>query len=199
MNGNLEISDPKRIRSAESPDVSETQAGAQVALAFHANWSGLPEALIPKIGLFLNKQEASRMTCVCRAFNTGITESYQIKRPLTKIRDDFKQEVGALTSDTEIPAYMYEGGRELSGHTDTVCFVTQLTDGRIVSGSRDNTLRVWDLGKSEDDDGFVQELSGHTDWVNSVTQLTDGRIVSGSTDKTLRVWGYVDPETGDAS
>ena len=90
--------------------------------------------------------------------------------------------------------------QKLSGHTGPVySVVTQLTDGRIVSGSRDNTLRVWDLGKSEDDDGFVQELSGHTDWVNSVTQLTDGRIVSGSTDKTLRVWGYVDPETGDAS
>ena len=199
MNGNLEISDPKRIRSAESPDVSETQAGAQAALAFHANWSDLPEGLIPKIGLFLNKQEVMRLRCMNTAFRRALDASETIKRPLTKIRDDFKQEVGALTSDTEIPAYMYEGGRELSGHTDTVCFVTQLTDGRIVSGSRDNTLRVWDLGKSEDDDGFVQELSGHTDWVNSVTQLTDGRIVSGSTDKTLRVWGYVDPETGDAS
>ena len=52
MNGKLEISDPKRIRSTESPDVSETQAGAQAALAFHANWSDLPEGLIPKIGLF---------------------------------------------------------------------------------------------------------------------------------------------------
>ena len=199
MSGKVDSLAPKRVRRSESPEVSGNQATAQAAHAFTPDWSGLPEGLIPKIGLFLNKQDASRMTCVCRAFNTGITESYQIKRPLTKIRDDFKQEVGALTSDTEIPAYMYEGGRELSGHTDTVCFVTQLTDGRIVSGSRDNTLRVWDLGKSEDDDGFVQELSGHTDWVNSVTQLTDGRIVSGSTDKTLRVWGYVDPETGDAS
>ena len=143
MNGNLEIRDPKRIRSAESPDVSETQAGAQVALAFHANWSGLPEALIPKIGLFLNKQDASRMTCVCRAFNTGITTSSQIKRPLTKIRDDFKQEVGALPSDTEIPAYTYNHVRVLSGHTDTVLSVTQVKDGRIVSASEDKTLRVW--------------------------------------------------------
>jgi WD40 repeat protein len=63
----------------------------------------------------------------------------------------------------------------------------------------DKTLRVWDLDKQEDDDGFVRVLTGHTSCVTSVTQLADGKIVSGSGDGRLRVWGYVNPETGEAS
>ena len=87
----------------------------------------------------------------------------------------------------------------LSGHTDYIASVTQLKDGRIVSGSHDNTLRFWDLDKQAGDDGYVRVLSDHTDEVYTVTQLKDGRIVSGSADKTLRVWGYVASKTGDAS
>ena len=143
MSGKVDSLAPKRVRRSESPEVSETQANAQAALAFHANWSGLPEGLIPKIGLFLNKQEVMRLRCMNTAFRRALDASETIKRPLTKIRDDFKQEVGALPSDTEIPAYTYNHVRVLSGHTDTVLSVTQVKDGRIVSASEDKTLRVW--------------------------------------------------------
>ena len=34
--------------------------------------------------------------------------------------------------------------RELRGHTDGVLCVVQLADGRVVSGSFDKSLRVWD-------------------------------------------------------
>jgi WD40 repeat protein len=59
-----------------------------------------------------------------------------------------------------------------------------------VSGSHDNTVRVWDL----DTGACLRVLEGHTDWVNSAALHADGRrVVTGSSDNTVRVW---DLDTG---
>ena len=62
--------------------------------------------------------------------------------------------------------------------------VCALGVGRIVSGSYDKTLRVWDSSSG----ACLRVLEGHTSDVSSVCALGDGRIVSGSEDNTLRVW-----------
>ena len=59
----------------------------------------------------------------------------------------------------------------------------KLNETTIVSGSRDETLRVWDLLNNTS-----QMLTGHEHWVLSVVKLNDTTIVSGSGDRTLRVW-----------
>ena len=131
----------RKKTTAEPPLVTQVAGGLRTDSP--VDWSALPQDLMSEIAVYLNKHNVSRLMCACRAFNTGITESYQIKRPLKEIRDGFKQEVGALPSGTEIPGYMYNHVRVLSGHENSVSSVTQLTDGRIVSGSYDKTLRVW--------------------------------------------------------
>jgi WD40 repeat protein len=56
---------------------------------------------------------------------------------------------------------------------------------RIVSGSYDKTLRLWDANTGRP---IGQPLKGHENWVSSVAFSPDGkRIVSGSYDKTLRL------------
>ncbi|MEP4197267.1 MAG: hypothetical protein ABJL99_16715, partial [Aliishimia sp.] len=56
---------------------------------------------------------------------------------------------------------------------------------RIVSGSNDNTLRIWDARSGDQ----LQVLRGHEGLVTSVAFSPDGRrIVSGSFEKTLRIW-----------
>ena len=56
---------------------------------------------------------------------------------------------------------------------------------RIVSGSDDKTLKVWDATTGQE----TLTLKGHTDGVRSVAFSPDGkRIVSGSDDQTLKVW-----------
>jgi WD40 repeat protein len=69
------------------------------------------------------------------------------------------------------------------GHTSGVDGALQLTDGHILSWSRDKTLRIWDT-----DGRSLTILEGHTDSVWGALQLIDGRILSRASDKTLRIW-----------
>ena len=80
----------------------------------------------------------------------------------------------------------------LEGHEGGVLSVDINLDGKIiVSGSYDETVRVWD-GESGD---CLRVLKGHEIWVNSVAVSGDGkRIVSGGGDKTIRIW---DGESGE--
>ena len=62
---------------------------------------------------------------------------------------------------------------------------------RIVSGSHDSTVRVWDAASGAE----LACLRGHDESVTSVAFDREGRrIVSGSWDKTVRVW---DAASGD--
>lgn len=71
----------------------------------------------------------------------------------------------------------------LKGHDDHVITCLQFYGNRIVSGSDDNTLKVWSAitGKC------LRTLVGHTGGVWS-SQMSANIIISGSTDRTLKVW-----------
>ncbi|KAJ6523257.1 WD40-repeat-containing domain protein [Mycena vulgaris] len=75
----------------------------------------------------------------------------------------------------------------LRGHLDAVTSVAFSPDGtHIVSGSNDNTVRVWD---AETQTQIGAPLEGHTNPVTSVAFSPDGtRIVSGSDDRAVHVW-----------
>src|SRR4051794_33073157 len=73
----------------------------------------------------------------------------------------------------------------LEGHSDGVVDVACFPDGhRIVSGSHDRTLRVWDLRMGKE----VRRFEGHLGPVWAVAVSADGRrVASGSSDHTARV------------
>ncbi|CUA72700.1 Notchless protein homolog 1 [Mus musculus] [Rhizoctonia solani] len=73
------------------------------------------------------------------------------------------------------------------GHTDRIESVQFSPDGtRIVSGSHDNTVHIWDVQTGT---SIFGPLRGHTDWVNSVAYSPNGTYVaSASWDGTIRIW-----------
>ena len=73
---------------------------------------------------------------------------------------------------------------ESEGHTRTIEVIAVLPYGRVISGSYDRTLRVWDTATGQ----CLQTLKGHRDRIRCVTGLSEGRVISGSDDCTLRVW-----------
>ncbi|MEL6159679.1 MAG: NB-ARC domain-containing protein [Cyanobacteria bacterium J06627_32] len=78
------------------------------------------------------------------------------------------------------------------GHQNWVCSVAFSPDGtRLVSGSADRTLKLWDTSTGE----CLKTMTGHQNWVMSVAFSPDGtRLVSGSADRTLKLW---DANTGE--
>jgi len=76
--------------------------------------------------------------------------------------------------------------KALKGHSHFVQDVVISSDGQFaLSGSWDNTLRLWDLAQGTTARRFV----GHTKDVLSVAFSADNRqIVSGSRDKSIKLW-----------
>ncbi|THU77907.1 WD40 repeat-like protein [Dendrothele bispora CBS 962.96] len=90
---------------------------------------------------------------------------------------------GAVEVD-EAGASLYGDDRH---EQSTVQSVAYSLDGRhIVSGSDDNTVRIWD---SQTGQPVGQSLQGHTGYVQSVAYSPDGRhTMSGSDDQTIKIW-----------
>lgn len=74
----------------------------------------------------------------------------------------------------------------LEGHTKAVtCVAVSDDESVVISGSDDNTVKVWD-GLSG---SLKNSLEGHVDAVTSVAVSCDGTIIaSGSNDRSIKIW-----------
>ena len=73
-----------------------------------------------------------------------------------------------------------------TGHSDSVFSVNFSPDGKyIASGSRDDTVKLWDVDSGKE----IRTFSGHTSYVTSVSFSPDGKyIASGRSDDTIKLW-----------
>ncbi len=71
-------------------------------------------------------------------------------------------------------------------HSNDIESVNFSPDGKLaVSGSRDRSIRIWDVSSNK----LLRILRGHRDSVNSVVFSADGKAVySGSRDGTIKIW-----------
>ncbi|XP_027041127.1 ribosome assembly protein 4-like isoform X3 [Pocillopora damicornis] len=75
--------------------------------------------------------------------------------------------------------------RRLQGHMDAI-FCLQFDKRRIITGSADRTIRMWDVRSGRS----IHKLKGHKGGVRCL-QFDDEKIVSGSWDMTIMVWHIV--------
>ena len=80
----------------------------------------------------------------------------------------------------------------ISGHTGPVMALAALPDGRLLSGSWDDTLRVWDeralsVRGGAGADTCAATIAGAGFGI-ALAVLPDGRVVSGGWDGTVKVW-----------
>lgn len=75
----------------------------------------------------------------------------------------------------------------MTDNTGAVFSLAFSPDGkRIVSGSLDDAVRLWDTDTRQP---IGQPMTGHTGWVTSVAFSPDGkRVASASLDSTIRLW-----------
>jgi hypothetical protein len=79
-----------------------------------------------------------------------------------------------------------ESIKTFRGHSALVSSLAYSPDGKIaISGSFDNTLRLWDIATGK----CLKTLSGHSNYILDVAFSPDGKTaISGSYDKTLKLW-----------
>ena len=71
----------------------------------------------------------------------------------------------------------------LAGHTQPVVGVAAATDGRVITGAWDSSLKIWRDGVCE------RTIQAHINDVNAVAVLPGGeRFVSGSDDQKVKLW-----------
>jgi WD40 repeat protein len=74
--------------------------------------------------------------------------------------------------------------RVLKGHKLPVLTLLQLSDGRLASGSLDNTIRIWDIESAT----CECILDGHSEDVSSLAQVSHSILASGSEDCKITLW-----------
>ena len=77
--------------------------------------------------------------------------------------------------------------RQLSGHWALVTSVAVVDATRVISGSRDRTLKLWDINSGE----CLQTFSGHKGWVSNVAVIDTAHVISGGGDG-LCLWRVPD-------
>jgi WD40 repeat protein len=93
----------------------------------------------------------------------------------------YKKNYGQLLNKIDITNIKKQ---TLDGHNSAVTSVAALPNGDIVTGSNDETAKIWDPNTGR----VIKTLTGHNNWVASVAVLANGDIVTGSWDNTVKIW-----------
>ena len=69
-------------------------------------------------------------------------------------------------------------------HNGRINCLIRLSDGKIVSGGQDSTIKVWDIEKKQS----IFTLKGHTSMIWDIKELPDNKLISASDDNKSKIW-----------
>lgn len=73
-----------------------------------------------------------------------------------------------------------------TAHQKGITFLMMLKDERLLSGGKDKTIRIWQVGEKELI--LKEQLQGHNHVVYGVSELDDGRLASCGGDNSIIIW-----------
>ena len=82
-----------------------------------------------------------------------------------------------------------------SGHKEGIKCLCPISNRILVSGSKDNTIKIWNI----EDRSIMSTLSGHKGGVYALCYVKEGVLVSGSEDESLIIWSKSTPESSTYS
>ncbi|KAG0040148.1 Mitochondrial fission protein [Podila clonocystis] len=151
----------------------------------------------------LGQVAASIETLVARQTNLGYKLSKLSEREddLADTLEDLNEKLASISEGTKTKdgEPLQLGYREETrdsgtcmhtfyGHDGIVtCLDLNGPYGTLVTASKDNTTRVWDLSTFK----CLGQLPGHEDYVECM-QLTQNTLITGSRDNTIRTWNLTD-------
>jgi len=135
--------------------------------------------------------ELSSLKCIStlRGHNNYVSSLAISKKYLYSGSWDHTIQIWDVESKKSVATILKEhtDGKVTGGHTNCISALTVTPTGTLISGSYDNTIKIWGS-----DHRCRKTLMGHSNWIYCLA--TDGtRIFSGSRDNTIKVW---DLQTG---
>ena len=76
--------------------------------------------------------------------------------------------------------------KTLNNHTDSVTVLVDLKNGYLASGSKDNTIIVWNLNTTQ----MQTRLRNHTNAILSLVLLKSSYLASSSQDRSIKIWNW---------
>lgn len=157
-------------------------------------WLYLPDEVVVDIFHWLSPNDLGRTSLVCQSFNR-LAEDNFLWREMCLERFPFVQvsSYGNSWKRCYVARHSMQTGWEsgrpgdfkvqtLRGHRNYITAFDYYRNN-VVSGSADNTLKVWSTNKRN----ALHTLSGHGGVVNAV-RFNEVRVVSASADNTIKVW-----------
>jgi WD40 repeat protein len=110
------------------------------------------------------------MLLFTRSFITMSTESNISSQLTTSLERDYTQPCKSI--------------QKFEGHSEGILVLTVLSDGRLISGSADSTIKLWDVNSGQ----CLQTLRGHNTYVHALAILSNGRLASGDQQGIIKIW-----------
>ena len=88
---------------------------------------------------------------------------------------------------TKVILYKLIEEKNLVGHTNYIFCLIKMSEEKLISGSLDKTIKVWNVSTGD----CIQTLEGHQEGVLCLLRLNYKQIMSGSYDRTIKIWNSI--------